>query len=151
MKRIFTRYSALVSKIKNLSGLPLLFIRLALAYGFFETSSMKWKNIRDVAGWFSQLGIPAPTLNAYLSASVESAGVVLLVLGLGTRVISIPLMVIMVVAIKTVHWANGFDAGNNGFEIPLYYLIMLMTLLVSGAGRWSLDGQLGKIYRRKNR
>jgi hypothetical protein len=45
----------------------------------------------------------------------------------------------MIVAIKTVHWANGFDAGNNGFEIPLYYLIMLLTLMVFGSGKISLD------------
>lgn len=151
MKKIIQKYKALESKMKTWSGLPLLFMRLVLAYGFFETSTMKWKNIHEVAGWFAGLGIPAPTLNAYLSASVESVGVVLLVLGLGTRLISIPLMIIMGVAIKTVHWSNGFDAGNNGFEIPLYYLIMLLTLLISGAGTWSLDAGWGKIYRRKIR
>ncbi|MDE3212922.1 MAG: DoxX family protein [Bacteroidota bacterium] len=144
-------YQGFKRKISGQSAIPLLLMRLALAYGFFETSSMKWAHIHDVAGWFAQLGIPAPTLNAYLSASMEAAGVVLLVLGLGTRLIAVPLMVIMVVAIRTVHWSNGFDAGNNGFEIPLYYLIMLLTLFISGAGKWSLDAVWGKIYPRKIR
>ena len=151
MKKIIVKYLKIKEKLPMLTGVPPLLMRLALAYGFYETSSMKWSDIHSVADWFGQLGIPAPLLNAYLSASIESAGVVLLVLGLGTRLISIPLMVIMVVAIRTVHWSNGFDAGNNGFEIPLYYLIMLLALLISGAGRWSLDAGLGKIYRHKNR
>jgi len=54
----------------------------------------------------------------------------------------------MLVAIKTVHWANGFEAGNNGFEIPLYYLLMLFVLFVYGGRRFSLDraidGKYGK-------
>ncbi len=89
-----------------------------------------------------------PVLNAYLSASTEAAGVVLLFLGLGTRLISIPLMVVMLVAIGTVHWANGFEAGSNGFEIPLYYLIMLMTLFFIGPGRISVDAWLKSRYRK---
>ena len=50
----------------------------------------------------------------------------------------------MVVAIVTVHLGHGFEAGNNGFEIPLYYLIMLFTLLVYGSGKYSLDYLLSK-------
>jgi len=66
-------------------------------------------------------------------------GVVLLTLGLFTRLISIPLMVVMVVAITTVHLSHGFSAGNNGFEIPLYYLLFLALFASLGAGKFSLD------------
>lgn len=52
----------------------------------------------------------------------------------------------MLVAIKIVHWANGFEAGENGFEIPLYYLIMLFTLFVFGPGRLSLDHLIKKKF-----
>ena len=45
----------------------------------------------------------------------------------------------MMVAIKTVHWENGFPAGENGYEIPLYYLLMLITLMCFGSGKISLD------------
>jgi len=45
----------------------------------------------------------------------------------------------MLVAIKTVHLANGFEAGSNGYEIPLYYIIMLITLVVYGPGKISID------------
>jgi len=54
-------------------------------------------------------------------------------------------MVIMLVAIATVHGANGFEAGNNGYEIPLYYLIMLFTLTIYGGGRISIEGLLRRI------
>ena len=66
-------------------------------------------------------------------------------IGIGVRFISIPLMVIMLVAITTVHFGNGFEAGDNGFEIPLYYLLMLFTLFVYGGGKLSLDGFIKKI------
>ena len=66
-------------------------------------------------------------------------GAILLLLGIGTRIISIPLIIVMMVAIFTVHLGNGFEAGDNGFEIPLYYIIMLLTLLIYGGGKISID------------
>lgn len=142
--KIIKLYLTIVRAIKKLRDFPPLFMRLILAYGFYTTASMKWSNIGGVAEWFGSLGIPAPTFNAYLAASTEAAGVVLLTLGLATRFISIPLMITMIVAIVTVHWPNGFEAGNNGFEIPLYYFIMLSALLINGAGRISLDNLISK-------
>jgi len=99
----------------------------------------KWSDISSVAKWFGSIGIPFPTLNAYLAASTELLGVVLLTLGLFTRLISLPLIVVMVVAITTVHLAHGFSSGNNGFEIPLYYMLFLAIFASFGAGKFSLD------------
>ena len=53
----------------------------------------------------------------------------------------------MLVAIVTVHMGNGFEAGNNGFEIPLYYILMLFILVVNGAGKISIDNLLSKRLR----
>lgn len=139
MKKILLRCSRLGDRLEKLNSLPLLLIRLVLAVGFFTPAKMKWADINSIAEWFGSMHIPAPLLNAYLAAGTEAAGVVLLVLGLGTRLISIPLIITMLVAIKTVHWSNGFEAGENGFEIPLYYIIMLLTLLIAGPGKWSVD------------
>jgi putative oxidoreductase len=50
----------------------------------------------------------------------------------------------MVVAIFTTHISNGFAAGDNGFEIPLYYILMLFALVVYGSGKYSLDHVLGR-------
>jgi len=123
----------------NFQSISLLLARLAVAYGFYDPAIKKWANIGDIATWFGSMGIPFPTLNAYMAASTEALGVILLTLGLFTRLISIPLMVVMVVAITTVHLAHGFSAGDNGFEIPLYYMLFLFIFLSHGAGKFSLD------------
>jgi len=143
MKLIRT-YQNTSARINNLKDLPLLFFRLILAYGFYTPAMMKWGNISDVAEWFGSMGIPMPTLNAYLAASTELAAVILLPLGLATRFISIPLIITMLVAIVTVHIGNGFEAGDNGFEIPLYYILMLSALLINGAGKISFDNLIKK-------
>ena len=135
-KNIYMEFSRLSEYGKSLA---LLFARLAIAYGFYEPAMMKFKDIGSVAEWFGSMGIPFPTLNAYMAASTEVLGVVLLTLGLLTRAISIPLIVIMIVAIVTVHLPNGFSAGNNGFEIPFYYMLFLLTFVSHGAGKFSLD------------
>jgi len=120
-------------------SLSLLLARLAVAYGFYEPAMQKWSDIGAIATWFGSMGIPFPTLNAYMAATTEITGVVLLTLGLFTRLISLPLMVVMVVAITTVHLAHGFSAGDNGFEIPLYYMLFLSIFASFGAGKFSLD------------
>jgi len=130
---VFTRVS------EHFKSLSLLIARLIIAYGFYEPAMNKWKDIDSVAGWFGSMGIPFPLINAYAAAVTEILGVGLLVLGLFTRLISLPLIIIMVVAIFTVHYDNGFSAGANGFEIPLYYLIFLIIFVSHGAGKFSLD------------
>ena len=77
-----------------------------------------------------------PTINAYLAASIELLGVVLLTLRLLTRLISLPLIVMMIVAIITMHLPHGFVAGNNGFVISLYYMLFLAIFASFGAGRF---------------
>jgi putative oxidoreductase len=136
LKQVYMEFSRLAGYFKSIS---LLLIRLVLAYGFYEPAMMKWSDISAVAEWFGSIGIPFPTLNAYMAATTEITGVVLLTLGLLIRLISIPLIVVMIVAIVTVHLPHGFSAGNNGFEIPLYYMVMLFALLAHGPGRFSLD------------
>jgi putative oxidoreductase len=135
--------------MSGLSDVPLLAIRLVLAYGFYIPAKNKWEDINAIGDWFAGLGIPAPHFQAYLAAGTEAAGVVLLTLGLGTRFIAIPLIITMLVAIKTVHWENGFNASDNGYEIPLYYILMLATLLVYGSGRISADFLIGKFTDKK--
>lgn len=120
-------------------SVSLLLARLVVAYGFYEPAMMKWADIDAIAQWFGSMGIPLPTLNAYMAATTEITGVVLLTLGLFTRIISIPLIVVMIVAIITVHLPNGFSAGNNGFEIPVYYMLFLAIFASFGAGKLSLD------------
>ena len=132
-------------KLSILKDFPLLAMRIILAYGFWKPGMMKWKDIDSIASWFESMDYPLPLLNAYAAATTEVAGAILLLFGFAARLISIPLMVIMLVAIFTVHGANGFEAGNNGYEIPLYYLIMLFTITIYGGGRISVEGILRKL------
>ena len=129
---------------KYLSSISLLLARFAVANGFYEPAIQKWGNIDNVSQWFGSMGIPFPLLNTYIAATTEILGVAFLTLGLFTRAISIPLIVIMIVAIFTVHIPNGFSAGDNGFEIPLYYMIFLLIFLSHGAGKFSLDNLILK-------
>lgn len=136
----FMKLNVTIIKIGDLfKPFSMLFARLAVAYGFYEPALMKWKDIQGIADWFASMGFPLPLLNAYAAASVEALGVVLLTLGLFTRAISLPLIIVMVVAITTVHLPNGFSAGDNGFEIPLYYMIFLFIFFTRGAGAFSID------------
>ncbi|SCA58379.1 Uncharacterized protein HI_1602 [Chlamydiales bacterium SCGC AB-751-O23] len=133
-----------MKKFNKLQSFSLLFLRLILAYGFWGPAVKKVNNISGITGWFKSMGLFMPEVQAYLAAYTEYVGFILLALGLFTRLISIPLMVVMLTAIYLVHWQHGFMASNNGFEIPFYYLLMLFALLAFGPGKYSLDHLLKK-------
>lgn len=138
-----TLYSRFVKGTGKLRDLSLLLFRLALAIGFYEPAMMKVKNLAGVAEWFGSMHYPVPGVSAFMAMVTEVTGIILLALGLGTRLIAMPMMFIMLVATFTVHISNGFTAGDNGFEIPLYYFLMLFALVVYGAGKYSLDHLIG--------
>ena len=144
---LFKKITNYLVKVKDVP--PLLLFRVVLAYGFYGPATMKLKNFNGIVDWFTSMGMPLPKLNALLATGTETAGFILIFFGLATRIISIPLMVVMIVAITTVHLGNGFEAGNNGFEIPVYYILMLFSLLIIGPGKFSLDALIKKYYSNK--
>ena len=99
--------------------------------------------IGGVAGAFSQMGIPAPHVSAYLAASAELFGGLALLLGLFTRLAAIPVAINMVVAILQVHLKGGFFAPQ-GVEYPLTLLVANIALIVAGGGAFALDNVLFK-------
>ena len=139
-----TLYRKFVEGTEKLHDVQLFLFRIILVIGFYSPAMMKVKNLEGVAEWFGSMSYPFPMVSAILAMTTEVLGIVLLTLGLGTRVIALPMMFIMVVAIFTTHISNGFAAGDNGFEIPLYYILMLFALVVYGSGKYSLDYLLGK-------
>jgi len=141
IKTVYTNFNTGLDKLKDLSPLIL---RLLLAYGFLEPAWNKLQDVNAIGEWFASMELPAPYLQAWLATLTECLGVVLLALGLGTRIIAIPLIIVMLVAIKTVHWENGFTAGDNGYEIPFYYILMLLSLVFTGSGKFSLDHLFAK-------
>lgn len=145
---MITLYAKFVEGMGKLNDVPLLLFRWILAVGFFGPAMMKIKNLESVAEWFGSMNYPLPMVSASLAMVTEVTGVILLFLGFRTRIIAIPLIFVMMVAIFTTHISNGFAAGDNGFEIPLYYALMLFALVVYGSGRYSLDHLLDKSTRK---
>ena len=135
-KEGYREFSRLTEYIQNFS---LLIARIAVAYGFYVPSEIKWADPDKIAVWFASMGIPFPLFTTYMVSVFETSGIILLALGLFTRLISFPLMIIMITAIFAVHIGNGFSASDSGIEIPLYYLLFLFVFLTHGAGRFSLD------------
>lgn len=110
----YSIYNAIFLRLKHLDGLAPLALRLYLVPVFWMAGSTKLAGIEDTIAWFGNpdwgLGLPFPTLMAYMAAYTEAVGAILLALGLATRWISIPLIVTMIVAVFAVHWDNGWAA-----------------------------------------
>jgi len=147
IERIEHLTDRLVAVLDALNWLPPLLIRLFVGYFFFEIGWAKIHNLDAFAQRFAGWGIPYPTFNAALSAYTEWIGGALTVLGLATRLVSIPMMINMAVAILTVKLRN--VAGLDDFaelDEPLY-LLSFFWLMFSGAGRVSLDALIGNLRR----
>jgi putative oxidoreductase len=118
--------------------------RLTVGLVFIGTGWGKLHSIPDVTEFFTTLHIPAPGFNARLTAATELFGGLAVLLGLGTRLVSIPLGFTMVVAILTAKRADitGLTA-LVGFE-EWSYLVFFIWLALVGAGPVSIDGLLGR-------
>lgn len=120
-------YDAIFKRLKFLDGIPLLALRIYLApifikagygklqlgaenVGFFE----RFAADPNIVQWFANpdwgLGLPAPELMAFLAGWSEFLGGWLILFGLFTRLIAIPLMITMIVAAVTAHWDQGWHA-----------------------------------------
>ncbi|MGE5218994.1 MAG: DoxX family protein [Chloroflexota bacterium] len=131
------------------SGVVGLILRITLAVVIFPHSAQK------VFGWFGGRGFKGtmkhftdskiPTLFALLAIAAEFLGSLGLVVGLLTRIAAFGIACVMLVAIATVHWPNGFfmnwygNQKGEGFEYHLLALGIAIALIVVGGGVWSLD------------
>jgi len=92
------------------------------------------------AGFFASLGYRAPALMALLAGLAELGGGLLLASGLATPLAALALATVMLNAIVTVKWREGF---LSGYELEATYLIIVVALAATGPGRLSLDRALG--------
>lgn len=185
-----------VAALQRIDGIGPLLLRLYLAPVLMQAGWNKFNAFGDTAAWFGNpdwgLGLPFPEVMVFLAASAELVGGALLLVGLATRIVAIPLIATMLVAIFAVHWDNGWLAIadcsswlanervmeacerkemaisilrehgnyswltgrgsitilNNGIEFAVTYLVMLVSLLFTGGGRWtSLDHFIGRALR----
>ncbi|KZK68851.1 hypothetical protein A1L58_17645 [Shewanella baltica] len=111
-------YQKLLNMSRYFDGLAPLALRIYLAPVLMQAGYNKLAHFDDTVAWFANpdwgLGLPMPAVMAGLAAGTEFFGAILLLLGLATRLISIPLMVTMLVAAFTVHWPNGWLAIADG-------------------------------------
>jgi putative oxidoreductase len=139
-----------VSGILNTIGgcVPQLGLRLLLAYEFWVAGVEKYNGANWFANVQSDFPFPfnfvPPEVSWQLSTWFELIGAVALVLGLATRFFSLSLIVLTIVAWAAIHSASGYNVCDNGYKLPLIYLIMFTPLLFGGAGKLSLDHLIWK-------
>lgn len=152
MKPIIDRFSALYQRCNPcIQSLVLLFLRITIGYRFFLSGKGKLAHFDKTTGFFESLHIPAPAFHAGLVGGTEMVGGLLLMVGLGTRLASVPLVVSMVVAYLTAHREEGF-ASIYDFtdQAPFMFLCVTLVTLAFGPGKVSLDTVIAGWWKRRN-
>lgn len=134
---------------ERLGWLPPLLARLVIGLVFVKTGWGKLHHLDTVVEYFRSLGIPRPELQAPFAATMEFACGLLVLVGLFTRLAAVPLIVIMIVALKTAFGdqlakaGGGLDTLNELFGLAEFlYVTLLVWLALAGAGAVSLDRML---------
>ena len=137
----FYGYFALAAN--STQSVVLLVIRLYWGWQFFITGRGKFDDIHKVIDFFTSLGIPAPALNAWFVSGLELVGGALLFIGLGSRLIALPLFIDMVVAYITADreaLTSVFrDPDKFTNAAPFAFMLASLIILAFGPGKVSLD------------
>lgn len=150
-----------LSKLQRWAPVPL---RLIVGYGFIAHGYAKVMNGADhFAASLQGLGVPAPHLMAWATIGFELLGGLAVLVGAYIPLISVPLSVILLVAVVTVHLPYGFSSiklravtatgpqfGPPGYETSLLYIAALATLVLGGSGPLALGARLPR-FRRSGR
>jgi len=137
--------------------LPQLGLRLILAWEFGEAGLEKLHG----TNWFADITFPfpfnllPPDISWGMATTFEILGAIALVFGFATRFFSVSLIILTIVAIAAVHWPaewntlselwQGYriiDTEGDGFgnyKLPILFIVMLIPLMLGGAGKCSLD------------
>ena len=108
--KLYLPLQNLLDKTRVADGIAPLALRLYLAPIMIQAGYNKWVGFDGTAEWFAYLGFPIPVVLTFLAMATELVGGVLLLVGLATRWISLPLMFTMLIAALTVHGENGWLA-----------------------------------------
>jgi len=152
MTKLERWYDLLATKVFDRLRDPLLLaLRLFIGWQFFATGRGKLEHIDRIVAFFTNLGIPAPALNAHVVAWLETIGGVLLFVGLASRLIAVPLSISMLVALLTADKdaVSKIFSEPDGFlaAAPIPFLVVSLIVLAFGPGRFSLDWVIRRMRR----
>ena len=128
----------------KLHWLPPTLARLCVGWLFMNTGWGKLHHLPDLIDFFRTLGIPRPELQAPLAATAEFVCGTLILLGLATRVATVPLIITMIVAIATAKKDDLHGVADLFGFVEYLYILLLVWLGVSGAGPISLDRPIAR-------
>ncbi len=151
MNTLLNIYTGTLSALNSLgSFIPQLGIRLLLAYEFGVSGLQKLEGDNWFRGIYLDFPYPFNTLPADFSwlfvAWTEVIAAGCLLLGLVTRVGAIALLLVDIVAWMSVHADNGYNVCANGFKLPLIYMVLLLPLILTGAGKASIDYAIARRF-----
>jgi putative oxidoreductase len=136
-------YGEVVAEEKKLYSLYLLLLRLYWGWQLVLIGVGKLMNLDFVASFFARVGIFWPHFFAPVVATFELLGGITMLLGLGVRITMIPIIIILITALGTAHQAASSELFTDPAvlvtQLPVTFLLTALALLVSGAGKYSLD------------
>lgn len=133
-------------------------LRLIVGFGFIEHGYAKLaRGPEAFIAILHAMGMPLAEVLGWATIAIEVVGGLLVLLGAFMPVAALPMAIVLLVAIVTVHLPNGFSSiklmsydaagahfGQPGYETDLLYLAGLIALCIGGAGPYSVDGFLRK-------
>ena len=145
LKRIYDGWIALLDLLQS----PfLLLVRLFWGYNMLIAGWGKVTNLEKVAGFFGNIGIPFPMVNAVLAAGTETLGGLLFLIGFGSRIVPVPLLFVMGVAYATAEKealaAIWTDPDKFTGAAPFLFAFAFLIVLLFGPGKFSVDAFLAK-------
>ena len=165
MNKPLELWHATVERLEGLGEwLAPLALRLILFWEFWEAGREKFSGsnwFMDIQGQFPfPFNLVPSNLSWAMATWFELIGAVALLLGLGTRFFAFSLSVLTIVAIAAVHWPSDIggvtdllmgyaitDKGHGNYKLPLIFLILLLPLVLRGAGKFSLDALLARLLK----
>jgi putative oxidoreductase len=146
-------YCGLITVGQSLRSPVLLIIRLYWGWQFFQTGKGKLMDVSKPAQFFASLGIPFPHLQAILVGCTECFGGLLLLAGLASRLISIPLGFLLTVAYFTadIDRVRAIFSDPDKFVTadPFLFLFAVVIVFAFGPGALSLDALMTKYIKAK--
>ena len=146
----YNAYSFIIKIGTNLQSIFLLYMRLTWGHLIFLIGLHKYQQMDQTVQFFRDLNFLHPSFHAHLTAVFEIFGGIMLVIGLGSRLVAIPLIIIMITALSTAHAQdlNSFrfllEPSVLALSAPYPYLMTAVLMFVFGPGKISIDGWIKK-------